>query len=264
MTKRFYRMPRPHRAILRIVCFAVATIATLSYLPQARAAATAETGFGALFASLAADAICLHGNEGDLDVCKEIALAVDPPASPGITSITISIAYNQSKFTFDPLLSGFLCQFSINGDCPAANAAVGTFPLTVLPPPGVTPGQPLPASSETLTDTGSVVTLAYAPSTAVVAETETNFFLFVFAFKNPPLISVPLSTVTYLNSGPGLDFTQSSFVCKTTVIPDQGCGSFDEVAGITLNLVPEPAALALLCGGLVVLLAGGRRRGRAA
>ena len=82
------------------------------------------------------------------------------------------------------------------------------------------PGQPLPGSSATLTDTGTEVSLDYHLSSPVTINGETNFFLFSFDFKDPPVIDIGTSSITYLAADPGVDFTQVSFVCQTDVVPD--------------------------------------------
>jgi hypothetical protein len=92
------------------------------------------------------------------------------------------------------------------------------------------------------------VSLDYQLSQPVSIDGETNFFLFAFDFRDPPLIDIGTSTVTYLATEPGVDFTQISFVCHTDIVPDPGCGSENPVEGITLNLerIPEPGTWSLL------------------
>jgi hypothetical protein len=243
------------------VAVAIGCIAPVLMPHQAYAVAAAETGpIGSAFASASVFGICkAAGNPKEL--CAGLALLADPPA-PGITSISMDIMYNSSLLTFEPSLSGFLCQFSQSGDCPSAGGSAGTLPFNVLPTSRFNPGPPLSGSSETLTDTGSTVSLQYTPGSPVTSLTDTNFFLFVFDFKTPQIIDVPMSTVTYLAAGPGGDFTQTSFVCQTNALPDLGCGSDNGTTGITLNLaVPETSTWALLLIGFAGLAgcAWGRR-----
>ena len=186
--------------------------------------------------------------------CGKIALVFDPPA-PGITQLSAEIAFNTSEFTFNPIESGFLCQFSQNGDCPPPGGPPGTFPLAQLPDSGFNPGQPLPGSSFSLDEAEGTVFLNYVLASPVTVETDTNFFLFTFDFNNPPLIDLDQSTVTYSATDPGLDFTHFSSSCQLTAL-DQPCGSNNPIKGITLNLavVPEPSTWVLLTTAFIGLL----------
>ena len=186
--------------------------------------------------------------------CAKATFLADPTASTGITSISMQVAYNASEFTFNPGESGFLCQFSQNGDCPPPGGPAGTFPLALLPDLGFNPGQPLPGADVSLDEAGGTVFLDYTLPSPVTAETDTNFFLFSFDFNDPPTIDLSQSTVTYLASNSGLDFTQLSFVCGTTA--DLVCGSNNPIKGITLNLatVPEPSTWVLLTTAFIGLL----------
>jgi hypothetical protein len=77
-----------------------------------------------------------------------------------------------------------------------------------------------------------------------VTNTEANFFVFAFNLKRPVTVSLSRSTVTYLASAPGTDFTQTSFTCTTNLVPDPGCAaaSGNEVEGISVNFVSAGAA----------------------
>jgi hypothetical protein len=255
-----------HRFLLN---FSVISIAGLLLLQTstAHAAGIIETGPFAGLGSLGAFLLCLSlgggggGPDGSGGSCRTIALLVDPPSS-GVDSLAMTLQYDSDKFVFNSQNSGFLCSFSSNGDCPPVSASPGTFPVDILPSSGFNPGQPLPGSSVTLNDTGGSVALDYQLASPVNIDQDTNFFLFAFDFKQPQIISVSRSTVTYSASSPGSDFTQTSFVCHTDVIPDLGCGSAHGITGITLNLtpVPEPPTWLMLGAGLVGLLGYGWRR----
>jgi hypothetical protein len=145
---------------------------------QSHAEGIIETGPFAGLGSIAAYVLCreLGGGSAGPGVCARIALLVDPPAR-GITDVAIALQYNAAQFAFDLQNSGFVTPFAINSDNPPVVAREGTLPLDLLPSSGFTPGQPLPGSSVTLTDTGTVVSLSYHLSTPVTIDSETNLFL---------------------------------------------------------------------------------------
>jgi hypothetical protein len=223
------------------------TITTLLLQPsQAHAEGLIEIGPYAGLGSLAALAACVILEPERTD-CYAVAFLADP-VGQGITSTSITLRYNTSDLTFNAQKSGFLCQFSSNGDCPAAGGvSPGTFPLMLLPSSGFSPGQPLPGSLVTLTDVGGAVTLDYKLSSLLDITQDTNFFLFMFDFKNPQIIDLASSTVTYSASNPGSDLTQTSFVCDTQP-PGLRCGSSQPITGVSLYLEPEPSGSCVIFG----------------
>jgi hypothetical protein len=200
--------------------------------------------------------------KADTSNCYAVAFLADP-IGLDIMSTSMTLEYDPARFAFDPLSSGFLCQFSVGGDCPPAAGAVGTFPLPIAPTLPFSVGQPLPGSGVALTDTGTAVTLDYDLASPVTITDDTNFFLFMFRFIDPVLINPSKSTVTYSALSAG-DFTQTSFVCHTDSIPDLGCGSAHGITGVTLNLIPEPSTILMVGSGAMGLLASAWRRRKSA
>jgi hypothetical protein len=235
------------RRFLLTLC--VGSIVTVLVQPRAGyAAGTIEfDGAGSLAAFLACIAIGgaagppLDSNPG---LCRTIALAVDPP-SRNVTSLSTTLQYDTSRFTFDRQGSGFLGPFSLDGGNAPAVVREGTLPVDLLPSSGLNPGHPLPGSSVALTDTGGKVTLDYQLSSPIGIDQDANFFLFSFNFNDPPLVTISQSTATYFSNGTGLDFNQTAFSCAT--VDFGSCGSTHPVSGITLDLavVPEPTTLLL-------------------
>jgi hypothetical protein len=143
-------------AVLLMACFIAFLVVQP---PAAHAEGLIETGPYAGLGSLAVLALCAI-LQPDRKDCYAAAIMADP-IGLGVESTSMTLQYDPNLFTFNPAQSGFLCQFSSGGDCPAANGATGAFPLQYLPPTGFHPGQPLPGSTVQLTYTGSSVTLQY-------------------------------------------------------------------------------------------------------
>lgn len=210
-------------------------------------------------ASVIAYASCREGG-GSFWKCAGIAAIVDPPAI-GVTNISQSLQYDSSLLKFNAQKSGFLGQFSENGDTPPTENLIGTVPLGLLPNTGYTPGNPITGSTFSLTDTGSVVSLNYQLPSPVTVNGDVNFFLYYFDLIEPQLIDLSKSTITYSATEQGSLFTQTNFVC--TAADGKGCGSSHPITGVSINLfpVPEPSSMTL---GLISLAgaAGLRRRNK--
>jgi hypothetical protein len=201
--------------------------------------------------------------EEDVKRCITAAGILDPPAI-GVERITFSIQTDPRFYIFDPINSGPLGIFSVGGDAPPPDPGVGTRALQLLPDTGFTPGAPLPGSTLTYTDVNGLVTVDYQLASPITASTNVNFFRLDFDFVNPVVINFAESTVTYMASGPGSDFTQVSFACQT-VQANGTCGSDTPSTGATFNfsVVPEPSTLELMwIGGLWAMwrLTGSPRR----
>jgi hypothetical protein len=207
-------------------------------------------------ASLAAYYICRAAGGGIL-ACTAVQIAADP-TGVGVTGLDISLSYDPSVYTFDPGASGPLGIFSSGGGALAAAPGVGTEPLQVAPATGLEPGAPL--GTVTLTQGPGSIAVEYDLSSPITLSSDENFFVFTFDLNTPIRIDPSTSTTTYLASGPGADFTQTSFSCST--MGGTGCGSTTPSSGITSNLtiVPELPVWAMLLLGFVAIGFAGQRR----
>jgi hypothetical protein len=200
--------------------------------------------------------------DGNYYTFSTLGTIIDPPSSSDLTSLTISMKYNPSLYTFDSSLSGPLGAFSVGGDSPPVSPGVGTQPLQQLPSTGYSIGTPLPGSSLTYTVGGGVVTVNYDfATTPVSTSTDVNAFYLDFDLVTPMRIDGATSTVTYLAAGPG-QFTQLAGSC-TTVAGAANCGSASPTVGTNFTFsIPEPAAWAMMLLGLGSVGAAVRYRRR--
>jgi hypothetical protein len=202
---------------------------------------------------------CAAEGRGTFECTVEV-LFWDPPVS-SVTGLTLAVQYDTSRVVFAPELSGPLGQLSVGGDAPSPNPGIGTQPLTLLPSSGFAAGAPLPGSTFSFTDVAGLLTIDYQFGAPVTTENDINFLRLAFRLKDPVLIDLAHSTVTYSETSPG-QYTQVSFSCTTSDGLNQ-CGSSHPSTGVTFNYVsgvPEPGTYALFLTGLVVLSTVGRRR----
>jgi hypothetical protein len=215
------------------------------FAPQEAFAVAPVTGGPA--ASLAAYLVCRAAGGGIL-TCTAVQIAADPP-SVDVTGLDITLTYDPSIYTFDSSASGPLGIFSSGGGDLAAEPGVGTEPVQLAPSTGLEPGTPL--GTVTLTPGTGSIALEYDLSSPITLSGDENFFVFTFDLNTPIKIDPLTSTVTYLASGAGADFSQTSFAC--TVMGEGGCGGSSPATGITFNLtvVPELPVWAMLLLGFV-------------
>lgn len=230
---------------------------------SAPSAAFANRKGGSNFDSTVSYWGCIFGG-GNPAYCKQMAAVEDPPSS-GVTSLTLSIQYDPSVFTFDQAESGPLGVYAVGGDSPPVAPGVGTEAFQSLPSGGITPGAPLPGSTLTYTNVAGLLTVDYELASPVTASGDVNDFILMFDLVNPVHIDFAASTVTYDATGPGTDFTKTNFSCTTTV-EGQGCGSDEPTSGISINFskAPEPMTLSLFGAGIMGAVAMRRRRKMAA
>ena len=188
--------------------------------------------------------------QGNYYTFSTLGTIIDPPSSSDLTSLTISMKFNPSLYTFDQSRSGPLGAFSVGGDSPPVSPGVGTQPLQQLPSTGYAVGAPLPGSTLTYSVVGDVVTVNYQfPTTPISVTTDVNAFYLDFDLVTPMRIDGATSTVTYLAAGPG-QFTQLAGSC-TTVAGPATCGSASPTVGTNFTFsIPEPAAWATMLLGL--------------
>jgi PEP-CTERM motif len=200
--------------------------------------------------------------DGNYYTFSTLGTIIDPPSSSDLTSLTISMKYNPSLYTFDQSLSGPLGVFSVGGDSPPVSPGVGVQPLQQLPSTGYSIGTPLPGSSLTYTVAGGVVTVNYNfAKTPVTTTGDVNAFYLDFDLVTPLRINGATSTVTYLAAGPG-QFTQLAGSC-TTVAGAGPCGSASPTVGTNFTFsIPEPTAWAMMLVGLGAVGAAMRFRRR--
>jgi hypothetical protein len=184
--------------------------------------------------------------------CTLLAVIADPPAA-GVVSVGTSLKYDKSRWSFRPDLSGFLCDFSSNGDCPPANAPVGTFLLSNLPSLDFKPGNPLPGSNVSLiNDTvNGLVSLNYSFNSPLLSQVDRNFFMFMFESQQA---FNPSTTIIQTFDKPGnYDFIQINATCSAIINGiTNTCGSDTPIYGFNVLAVPEPSgnlgSIAVLVG----------------
>lgn len=225
-------------------------------------------------ASMAAYWACRAAG-GSRRVCLGVKIVADPivtSQSPsGVTGFALSVAFDRSRYSFNPLGSGPLCQFAQGGDCPPISSPVGTQPIVEEPPGGLTPGAPLPGSSLSMSDVGGQVNVIYSLASPIPSDEHSNFFLLAFDLVAEAAVDAATATVTYGAPGgtsvaAGADFSQTNFFCTTE--PSGGsCSSPTPVSTITTSgftSTPEPSGVVLLVTGLAALAGAESLRRRCA
>jgi len=166
------------------------------------------------------------------DYCESLMILADPPAN-GITDISMSIKYNPTLWTFRENKSGFLCDFSSNGDCPPATASVGSFQPKQL---SFNKGDPLPGSTVSIINdpVNGLVSLSYHLQDPITSVIDQNFFMFYFDYVKK--FSPTDITVEYFDTPGTYDFTQTNFSCTTSL--GDSCGSPTPITGFNVKIKP--------------------------
>jgi hypothetical protein len=180
------------------------------------------------------------------------ALAVyDPPA--GILQFGLELHYNPAVLTIVEGGSGFLCDFTEDGDCPTTGPAVfEPFDGSV-----VNAGGPRTGTTFSLDVMSNTVLLNYdmTGNPALMTQERNVFGLVVLA-------NGPITGVTF-HYTPGVgDLYQvigPNSYCTSTDLTS--CGSSNPVLGMTFHVVPEPGTWFLISSALALGLTAKFRRG---
>jgi PEP-CTERM motif len=185
------------------------------------------------------------------------AVAVYDPPGEGVNHVGFTLQYDPSRVKVFPMPdSGFLCDFSENGDCPEPHPQIGTvrIPFGNLHLGDAKPGTSFIFNIDEITGT---VFLDYDLS-ANPATGEGNRFFFGLAMA--PLQTFD-GTVTIFDT-PGIYdiyFTQS--ICQSTIDGRPAfCRSDTPAFGMNFNTVPEPSTIGLLGAGLATIATRWRSR----
>ena len=186
------------------------------------------------------------------------------PAGDSITQISLTIHYDITKFVVYDITkivtgessSGFLCAFSSNGACPAANPQLGTV---AVPAGSAMGGDPRTGTSYSFTDDklNGILTLQYDMSSNPATGTGNRNF-FGIAFDS----LVPFNGyATYFGVPGNYDFSITSFSCTGTQNGNPAsCSGGIPVYGVNIG-VPEPATGFIIGSAFLVLTLVRRRKG---
>ena len=178
-----------------------------------------------------------RGNGSGHFTCSFIRALADPPAN-GVVDISISIKYDPTLWIFRENESGFLCDFSSNGDCPPAMASTGLFQIEQL---SFNAGDPLPGSTVSLTNDSinGLVSLSYHLQDPIVSDVDQNFFS--FHFDHVREFELAGTTIEYFDTPGVYDFMQTSFNCTTSLGGE--CGSQTPITGFNVKIKPLLATI---------------------
>jgi hypothetical protein len=227
------------RLRLRLLAMVMATalfVAAPGFTPPAHA-------LGGLIHSKFSDALKKLCDKGHPLACAWWAV-LDPPGK--ISSVGFEMHYDPTKIKIDVADSGFLCDFSVGGSCPANDP--GT--ITQLSAPLVV-GGPRSGTGYTLTVGSNTVTLTYDLSgNPALAGSDRDFFALAFTTLQPEG-SAQFDYQT--NVG---DMYQMNTTC--TLTDGQQCGSDNPTPGFSFT--PEPSSLLLMGSGVLGLSGFLRKR----
>ena len=172
------------------------------------------------------------------------AFVLDPPG--GISQIGFTMNYDSSVYEILPGQSGFLCDFSDGGYCPATNPNSVTFD------PNFTVGPPRTGTSYSFVVTHGTMSLSYDMSANPAPDSgDRNAFAIAFRTSRPLAFQ--------FHAQPGIGNLQTT--SATCLLTSGGtCGSDAPAWGVTGTSVPEPASWAMMIVGFGMTGGAMRRR----
>ncbi len=164
---------------------------------------------------------------------------IDPPITSTITEINFEMQYDSSKIRIIPELSGFLCEFSQNGDCPSIsdtdfqNILLGDEPRSNT-------------STELIIDNSSLSYTHDLSKNPIPPLQEETFFLGI-AYE----VLIPFDQIIIHNTQNTGDMFQLPSTCGTPT-GTIDCGSDSPTFGMSFVSTPEPTStLSLISLGIL-------------
>jgi hypothetical protein len=157
----------------------------------------------------------------------------DPPVND-ITSISFEFFFDPTRFSPIPDSAGFLCSFTLSGNCPAESPGVGMQPIEVTTTPPITG----PANgTQSIVIGSNSVSIDATFSSPITAESDELFFAMAFE----PLFEITDNTrIIYSQQVlPDADYAVTSYSC-TTLDNQNSCGSENYTVSFRVTTVPEP------------------------
>lgn len=153
----------------------------------------------------------------------------DPPGTLGVLEIGFEVEYDSSKLEIIPELSGFLCDFSSDGDCPSTSENIEEEVIL---------GDPREGTSFDLIVTNNKVIFNYDLSNNPTPPIEGETFFFGLAYKKliPSTVLIP---TTKANIGDIFQVESGNFC--VTIDELNNCGSENPTFGFSVVKVPEPS-----------------------
>jgi hypothetical protein len=229
-----------------LACLAISLAVTVLAPPIKTEALGINTGYG----TISLDAFIKCKAEAGWNPikryidCTYVYYLADPePVTIG--GLNLSLAFDPNKFSFNPNLSGFLCDLSADGNsnCPISNSQLGTY-MAAVGTDFLPVSQPLPGSSVAITydNLAGLVSLDYSLASPVNITQSQNFLALAFEFKKP--FNATQILITNYDKQGDYDINVSNFQCRSPDNQGVSCDGNPPVRGSSLTIVnvPEPTS----------------------